>query len=242
MNTLAYTRKRETKLTIGFDAPALATVEVPIEAYIRTDVVFEPGKLDFGSVDFGKGAEQSVKVTYAGRPDWQIVRVKCTNPALKCQSNLISRNESPVNGINVEYSLQFQLLPQAQPGRFQEYVTLETDDAANPFIPLMVLGTVQPDISITNPRIEIKALRPGQTATARVVVRGIRPFVVSEVNCGGLKDCFTVRMGETPEKLQVVDMTFTAPDRPGRFTERMQLKVEGREQGLEFAISGIILN
>lgn len=242
MNTLAYTRKRETKLTIGFDAPALATVEVPIEAYIRTDVVFEPGKLDFGSVDFGKGAEQSVKVTYAGRPDWQIVRVKCTNPALKCQSNLISRNESPVNGINVEYSLQFQLLPQAQPGRFQEYVTLETDDAANPFIPLMVLGTVQPDISITNPRIEIKALRPGQTATARVVVRGIRPFVVSEVNCGGLKDCFTVRMGETPEKLQVVDMTFTAPDRPGRFTERMQLKVEGREQGLEFAISGMILN
>jgi len=242
MNTLAYTRKRETKLTIGFNAPALATVEVPIEAYIRTDVVFEPGKLDFGSVEFGKGAERSVKVTYAGRPDWQIVRVKCSNPSLKCQTKLTARNDSPVNGINVEYSLQFQLSTETQPGRFQEYITLETDDAANPFIPLMVLGTVQPDISITNPRIEIKALRPGQTATARVVVRGIRPFVVSEVNCGRLKDSFTMRMGETPEKLQVVELTFTAPNSAGRFTEQMQLKVEGRDQPLDFAISGMIVN
>ncbi|MFM7058123.1 MAG: DUF1573 domain-containing protein [Planctomycetota bacterium] len=242
MNTLAYTRKRETKLTIGFDAPVLATVEVPIEAYIRTDVVFEPGKLDFGSVENGRGAEQTVKVTYAGRPDWQILRVKCSNPSLKCQSRLIARNDSPVNGINVEYALQFQLSPTAPGGRFQEYATLETDDAANPFIPLMIQGTVQPEVSISNPRIEIKALRPGQTAMARVVVRGIRPFVVSEVNCGGLQAFFTVRKAEAPEKLQVVEMLFTAPDRPGRFTERMQLKIEGREQELEFTVSGMILN
>ncbi len=242
MNTLAYTRKRETKLTIGFDAPALTTVEVPIEAYIRTDVVFEPGKLDFGAVEYGRGGEQSVKVTYAGRPDWQIIRVKCSNPALKCQSRLIARNNSPVNGINVEYALLFQLSPESQPGRFQEYATLETDDAANPYIPLMIQGTVQADMSISNPRIELRALRPGQTATARVVVRGIRPFVVSEVNCGGLQEFFSVRKAEAPEKLQVVEMQFTAPNRPGRFTERMQLKVEGREQELEFTVSGMILN
>ncbi|MEY3176599.1 MAG: hypothetical protein RLZZ436_4513 [Planctomycetota bacterium] len=242
INTLAYTRKRETTLTIGFDAPSFTTVEVPIEAYIRTDVVFDPGKLDFGSVEFGKGAEQSVKVTYAGRPTWTIVGVKCSDPALKCEARVVARNDPAVNGINVEYSLRFQLSAEARAGRFQEYVTLETDDASNPYIPLMVQGTVLPDFSISNPRIEIKALRPGQTATVRVVVRGIRPFVVSGVDCGGLEECFTVRKGEVPEKLQVVDMQFTAPARPGRFTEKMQLKVEGREQSLEFSVSGVILN
>jgi hypothetical protein len=242
MNTLAFTRKRETTLTIGFDAPSLTTVQVPIEAYIRTDVVFDPGKLDFGKLDFGKGAEQTVKLTYAGRPDWKIVGVKCPGPSLKCEPKVVARNDPAVNGINVEYALRFQLAADAKPGRFQEYVTIETDDAANPFLPILVLGTVQQDFSISNPQIELKALRPGQTATARVVVKGVRPFVVTDVNCGNLKDCFSVRKGETPEKLQVVDMLFTAPARPGRFKEQMQLKIEGREQSLEFAVSGMILN
>jgi len=161
---------------------------------------------------------------------------------LKCDPKVISRNDPAVNGINVEYALRFQLAKDAKPGRFQEYVTIETDDAANPFLPILVQGTVQQDISISNPQIELKALRPGQTTTARVVIKGNRPFVVTDVDCGNLKECFSVRKGETPEKLQVVEMVFTAPARPGRFKEQMQLKIGGRDQGLEFAISGMILN
>ncbi len=76
LNTRQFSKKRDTSLTISFDAPQFASVQIPISAYIRTDVVFEPGMVQFGNVAVGAGAESTVNLSYAGRPDWKIVDVK----------------------------------------------------------------------------------------------------------------------------------------------------------------------
>jgi hypothetical protein len=245
MNTLSFQKQRDTTLSITFGSPQLATVQVPISAYIRTDIVFDPGKLDFGTVEYGRGVEQTLKISYAGRPDWTILKVNCANADMECKLEELSRNAQPVNGVHVEYALRVRLSAEAKPGRLLEYATLETDDAKGPSIPFIIQGTVLPDIAISNPRIDVRALRPGQTAMIRVVVRGTRPFVISGVNSGGLQGSIEMLRAEksgTEEKLRIVELKFTAPNRPGRFSERMQLMVEGREEPLEFSVSGTILS
>lgn len=244
MNTNSFTGARDTALTVYFDAPQYAEVRIPITAYIRTDVVFDPGKVDFGNVEFLAGSSKTVRITYAGRPDWQIRDLKVDNPQLKAEFKEVSRSQFAQNGINVEYQLTVQLSETAKVGRVRDYITLVTDDAANPYVPLLVEGTVIPDIAITSPNVAIRSLKPGQTTTVKVVIKGNKPFLVEDVNCENMSDCFKVKKSEETDKLQVVhvvEMEFTAPEKPGKFSEKMIVKVKDREEPLNFVISGSIL-
>ena len=56
-----------------------AIVALKIRAFIRGDIVFEPGDVQFGSLPPGQAAKKRVKLTYAGISTWQIV--DATSPA-----------------------------------------------------------------------------------------------------------------------------------------------------------------
>jgi hypothetical protein len=49
-------------------------------------------------------------------------------------------------------------------------------------------------------------------------------------------------MSEKENKLQIVEMTFTAPEKVGKFSEEMIVRIQGREDVLKFSISGSIAN
>jgi hypothetical protein len=53
MNTTNFEKQRDTTLSIFIDAPQYAEVRIPISAYIRTDVVFDPGKVEFARIEYG---------------------------------------------------------------------------------------------------------------------------------------------------------------------------------------------
>jgi hypothetical protein len=241
MNTRSFKQQRDTTLTILFDSPQFAEVRIPISAYIRTDVVFEPGKVDFGRVEFLAGKEIPVQIAYSGRPDWRILDVKITNQRLTATLKE-TRREPGQLGYAVGYELVMKLSKEARPGRFRDIITLVTDDAANPNVPLLVEGEVVPDISISNPSIAIRALKPGETTTVKLVVKGTRPFLIEDVDCKDLQNCFEVKLSETENKVQVVELQFTAPDEPGKFSEQMVVKIKGRDESIPFAVSGVITN
>lgn len=236
MNTRSFKQQRDTSLTILFDSPQFAEVRIPISAYIRTDVVFEPGKVDFGKREFLAGGTTKVNIAYAGRPDWQIRDIKITNPDLTADLKELSRS-----GGSVTYELDMNLSPETRPGRIRDLVTLITDDATNPYVPLLVEATVVPDITISNPNIAIRSMKPGQTTTVKVVMQGNKPFLIEDVDCRKLGDCFKVKMSEKENTLQIVEMEFTAPDTPGKFSEEMIVKVKGRKDVLRFVVSGHII-
>ncbi len=235
MNTLAFSKQRDTSLSIYFDAPQFAEVRIPISAYIRTDVVFDPGKVDFGAVDFLSGATRRVRISYAGRPDWTIRDVKISGKELTANIKETSRQ-----GGNVVYELEMYLAKDARPGRLRDIVTLVTDDAANPYVPLIVEGEVVPDIRISRTDNFLGRLRPGQTTTVRLVVNGKEPFLVEDVDCKSLQDCFKVKMSDKENKVQVINMEFTAPEKLGKFQEEMVVKIKGREEVYRFTVSGSI--
>ena len=235
LNTIQFSKKRDTSMTIVFDAPRYASVTIPISAYIRTDVVFEPGKVRFGSVDFGSGAEVTVKVAYAGRPDWKINDIKIGHNDLSA-----TLKETNRSGGRVDYALTMKLNPAARPQRIRDLVTLVTDDAANPYVPLLVEGMVVPDISISPETVSIRPLSPGQTTTVKVVIRGKKAFLIEDIDCVGMSDCFKVKLGDKPNVLHVVDIEFVAPEKPGKFAEQMMVRIADRPDPLTFMVSGTI--
>ena len=240
MNTRSYKQQRDTYLTITFDSPQFATVRIPISAYIRTDVVFTPGKIDFGSKEVGAGGEVTCKIAYAGRPDWQILDIKyskSTTNILNAVLKEIARN--PGLG-TADFELTLTLDPATRPGRIREIITIVTDDAASPNVPLMVEGIVKSDIRLANESVGMGALRPGEVKTVQVVVQGTKPFVVEDVDCSKLQDCFKVVLDSEEKKLQIVKLEFTAPDAPGKFAEEMIVKIKGREDTYRFTVSGEI--
>ena len=239
INTRSFKQQRDTTLTIHFDAPQFASVRIPISAYIRTDVVFEPGKVDFGRVDFLAGKEIPVKIAYSGRPDWRIVDVKFSGDRLAAKLEETARHPDQL-GTSVGYDLTVELKKEARAGRFREIVTLITDDAANPHVPLLVEGEVVPEFSLSSPSIAIRALKPGETTTVKLVVKGSKPFLVEDVDCNDLQDCFKVKMSATENKVQVIELEFTAPQSPGKFTEQMVVKIKGRKDLIPFSVSGVI--
>ena len=235
LNTVQFSKKRDTSMTIVFDSPQYASVIIPISAYIRTDVVFEPGLVRFGSVEFGTGAEVTVNVAYAGRSDWKIVDVKIGH-----QDITASLKENLRSAGRVDYSLTVKLNPGTRPQRIRDLLTLVTDDAANPYVPLMVEGVVVPDISISPETVSIRPLSPGQTTTVKVVIRGKKAFLIEDIDCAGMSDCFKVKLGDKPNVLHVVDIEFVAPQKPGKFTEQMIVKIENRDEPIMFQVSGVI--
>lgn len=235
MNTRQFKQRKDSNLIVRFDAPRYAEVRIPITAYIRTDVVFNPGRVQFGKREFGEGGAVTVQIAYAGRSDWTIEDVKINHKRLTATLKETQRRAG-----RVDYALTMTLDPLTRPGRVRDLVTLVTDDSRNPHVPLMVEGTVVPDISITPETVQIRPLAPGQTTTVRVVLKGRKPFLIEDIDCESLSDCFKVRLKDTPNVLHIVDLEFSAPQKPGQFREDMIVKVAGREEPLRFQVSGRI--
>ena len=77
VDTVNFQGQKDVTITVKFDRPFPAEVQLYIHCYIRSDVV-----LDTGSVHPmwpGHATQQRVSVRYAGRPDWQIQRIECAN-------------------------------------------------------------------------------------------------------------------------------------------------------------------
>ena len=234
MNTHKFRQRKDSNLIIRFDAPRYAELRIPITAYIRTDVVFDPGMIQFGDVDYGAGAASDVEIRYAGRSDWDIVDIKIGNRNLS--ADLIPSHRS---GDRVSYRLSVKLDKDAAPGRIRDLITIVTNDI-NPYVPLIVEGTIVSDITVTPQLVNFRRIPSGQTASQRIVVRGKRPFRIEEIDCHGMADCFEATFTADSKSVHVVPIAFIAPRNPGRFEDELVIRIAGRTQPLKLRVSGII--
>jgi hypothetical protein len=236
LNTRQFSKKRDTSLTIFFDSPQYAALTIPITAYIRTDVVFDPGIVRFGTVDFGTGSEVTVKVAYAGRPDWKIVDIKIGSKDLEA-----TLRGPRVNGTLVDYDVVMKLSPAARPQRLRDLVTLVTDDAANPYVPLMVEGVIVPDISVSPEVVSLqKPISAGDSTKIQVVIKGKKPFVIEDIDCAGMQGSFKAQLEDQAKSVHVVRIEFSAPERSGKFTEELLVKIADRTDPVSFRLTGTI--
>lgn len=233
MDTRKFTRKKDSNVIVTFDQPAITSVTVPITSYIRTDVVVQPGSVVFGTVPAGTASKKTIGIAYAGRTDWKIREVKTSTKSVKANV----RETSRTNG-QVRYALDVDLLPDANPGVIQHVITLITDDPNNPYVPILVSGIVEADITITPQVVKFGVAASGKEVTKRVVVRGRNEIQIAGIEVESEHEDFKVRMPKGKKNIHILQLTFVPPDRIGKWTEEFVLTIEGRTEPVKFKASG----
>ena len=177
-DTRQYYGRKDTTITINFDLPFEAEVQVHIHAYIRRDVVVLPGVVEFGSVSQGATMVQKVSVSYAGRDDWRIEQIENNNPYLECQLAEVARGEG-----KVKYNLVVALKPNAPAGYIQDQLILVTNDvnqrAAR--VPVAVEGVITQALSVRPSPLFLGVVEAGQPVSKPLVVQGKAPFRITAV-------------------------------------------------------------
>lgn len=237
MDTKRFKQRKDSNLIVRFNSPRFVEHRIPITAYIRTDVVFTPGKVQFNSVEYGQPAKAVVDIAYAGRPDWAIDDIKFQNSNMKATLSAPQRS----NGL-LKFTLTMSLDEKAPVGRLRDVLTIVTNDRTNPYIPLLIEGTVAPDISVSPSILQVGSVASGKAAKVKLLLRGKKSFTVANVDCAGMSGCFKADLNEKASRIHQLVVEFTPPNRPGRFTEELIVGIKDRAEPLRLNISGTIVN
>ena len=235
MDTRKFIRRKDSTLIVTFDRPLVATVEFPITAYIRTDVVVEPGSAQFGSVDAGTAKSQTLKIAYAGRDTWKIKEIKTANKHVTAKAVETARG----NG-RVDYSLEVSLAADAPIGPLRQYITLITDDDSSPKVPILVEADIKPDIVVTPSVLSLGTMTPGQKIVRKIILRGNKPFTIESVTCDKAAGVFEVDIPTKASPIQIIPVTITAPAKAGSLDEELQVTIPGRKEPIKLRAYGKI--
>jgi hypothetical protein len=222
--------------------PAKEEVQLHCYAYIRSDVVLEPGTVQLGSVPFGKGAPpKKVAVTYAGRDDWQILQAECENPHLKLELTETDRHMEEGTW-RVSYDLSVAIRPDAPVGYLRDHVILVTNDRNQNAtrVAVSVEGAVVPTVSVKPSPLMLGLISPGQQVERTLVVQAKTAFRIVEV--AGPSDQFQFAFSEKARILHPITVRFTAGKTPGKVTGtiRVQTDVPGNAK-LEVKVDGRVI-
>jgi hypothetical protein len=208
-------------ITVTIDRPFRAEVQLQVSAYIRSDVVLDPGSVEFGTVDQGTPAEQTIEVSIPANRSLQITEVKSNSPYLQASLSQARRDWQETS-----YQLKVRLDPRTPPGYVNDHLMLVTNDYRRTQIPVPVEGSVLPAIAVSPNWLLFGVLEPGQKAVRQVVVRGKTPFRITGMTAEGGGFAFDLKAAQEPKRLHVVPVTFVAGDQAGKLTRRIHVETD----------------
>ena len=205
-NTRTFKGQRGATLTVVIDQPFFSEVQLRVDGYIRSDMVFHPGAVDFGRVSQGDKAARVSKLMYAGRDSWEITDIRSNQPWLMAKFTPTRRGSG-----RVDYDIHVDLREDAPTGPFQDELLVITNDRSRPRVPLKVSGTVESALSISPQSFTFGSLQPGQTVKQMLVVRGRAPFLIESLTCPGWK--VTFERTTVAKSTHVIPVKFTATEK-----------------------------
>lgn len=218
-NTRAFLGQRSATVTVVIDKPFYAEVQLNVKGYIRSDVVFNPGTVNFGEVDSGSPAEKRISLSYAGRDTWKILDVRSANPNLE-----VELYEKGRGGGRVNYDMLVRLKDGAPEGYLEDQLTLVTNDARLKNISVAVEGRIAAPLSVSPGSLFLGVLEPGQKVTKQLVVKARQPFKVLAVKCED--NCFEFKTNTEAKKVHLIPVTFTAGNTPGKLVQTIQIETD----------------
>ncbi len=249
LDTQRFYGQKETTLRVVFDQPFRAEFRLKLSYYIRPDVVFQPGTVQFGSVPQGQGVKKRVTVSYAGRTTWRVLDAETSSSHLDVALAEVERSSDPRTHVGkVTYDLVVTLKEDSPPGYLKEFVVLRTNDPNQQTarIPLTVEGLIVPSLTVHPALILFDVVRPGETVSKNVVVRGQKPFRILEVEGPDPRFQFSIpkaanqyRSGDSTYYGAVIAVAFHAGDAPGKVSGKIHIRTDiPGAAPLEMSVSG----
>ena len=218
-NTGSFLGQRAATITVTIDRPYYAEVQLAIDGFIRSDVVVEPGAVQFGSVDQGGTAERRIKINYAGRSDWAISDVRSANPNL--QVEIVDQQRSPGRS---QYELAVRMVSPRDPGFFKDQMVVITNDPHASELPIMIEGNVESLLTVSPASLFLGNMAPGESVTKQLVVRAKSPFRITSIRSDNGQ--FEFNPSEEAKTLHLVPVKYTAGEQPGELVGKISIETD----------------
>lgn len=238
MDTVRFMRRKDSAALVTFYEPTKGLsqeVRIPLTVYIRTDVVLTPGNVNFGIVEVGQPAKQSIEVAYAGSADWRINEVKVSNQLFQAEAVEVERL-----GGTVKYRLNVTMAAAPTAGLVTDTLQLVTTDANNPLVPVPVEARVEADIMVTPAELQYGAVRIGQSKVMNVVIRGRKPFTIEKLEREKGDEAFKVRLPSESRPVHVLPLTFAPTEGAGDYEDVFTITIADRPEPVTFRVKAFI--
>ena len=176
LNSDTHVGQRHATLTVTFDRPYWAEVQLEIRAYVHTNVLMEPSAVAFGTVAEGTPVEKRVRLYRADLPGWQISGVSFSDPHLKGEVIPVARR-----GYETWYDLRVVLDGKTPAGYLNDHAILATNDPVMAQMPIQVEGQVRPSVSVSPSDLFLGVVRAGEKVTRPLVVKADKPFRIKAI-------------------------------------------------------------
>ena len=231
LNSDTHLGQRAATLTVTFDQPYYAEVQLQIRALVHTNILMEPASLQFGTVEQGKASEARVRLYRADLPNWQIQGVQLSDPNLQGEVIELARQRG-----QVWYDLKVHLAPTASPGYISDHAVLTTNDPGMRQIPVQVEVQVRPNVMVSPADLFLGVMRSGQKITKPLVVRADKPFRITAIT--GDKASFEIPDPPSDARpVHVVPVTFVAGAEIGKVVKTIHIETDiGGAQATSYAV------
>jgi hypothetical protein len=231
LNSDTHVGQRAATLTVTFDQPYYAEVQLQIRALVHTNILMEPASLQFGVVEQGKAREARVRLYRADFPTWQIQGVRLSDRNLQGEVVPLARQAG-----QVWYDLKVRLSPTAPPGYISDHAILTTNDPSMSQIPVQVEGQVRPNVVVSPADLFLGVVRAGEKVTKPLVVRADRPFRIKSIT--GDKASFEIPVPPSDARpVHVVPLTFVAGAEVGKVVKTIHIETDlGGAQATSYAV------
>lgn len=218
-NTTTFIGKKAATITVVFDKPYYAEVQLKVGGFIRTDVTFDPPEIAFGEIAPGSETEQDVVITYTGSKDWQITDVRSHCSDLQVQLSPPTKTPG-----KVQYRMRVKVLNSMAEGDVRERLTLISNDRDFPTTEMSINGRIRPSLSVSPAALSLGTIKPSTNVEKRILLRGDEPFRITDVVCGDERFDFVFE--DQPKKIHFVKVQFNANTSADRVAQEIRFETD----------------
>jgi hypothetical protein len=218
-NTSTFVGKKAATITVVFDRPYYAEVQLKVSGFIRTDITFDPPEVAFGEIASGDETTQEIEITHTGNSNWKITDVRSHCDHLKVQLGPPQRSPGMVR-----YRMRVNVLDSMPEGDVRERLTIVSNDRSFPTTEMSINGRVRPTLSVSPSAVSFGTANPGSTVEKRLLVRGESPFSITDIVCADPRFEFDTPAGE--KKLHFVKLRFNAGDEEDRVGQKIRIETD----------------
>ena len=235
-----HTKQRKATIRVVFSKPTQAEVQLQVKTYIRPDVGFDPGVIEFGTVQQGTQVLKKAYLQYAGRSDWALIGVQKNAPGVRAEAREVRRR-----GGNVVYEIVVELKPDAPSGYIHDLLRFQTNESdpttSSIFLPLE--GLVVEPLSAKPSFLQVGVVEPGKKVTRNVVVSGSEPFKILAINSDDPR--VSGQKTNLSRSVHVLPITFAGNDETGVIDGQIEIVTsrtsdDGEPQTLTISMTGVV--
>lgn len=203
MDTRNFVGRKSTTLFVSVMAGNQESeIGLGVSSLILSDVVLNPGVVDFGQVGRGQTPSQTIAIDRIGKPDWKILKLTSA-----CKSITATLHETRRQDGSVGYQLNVALKPDAAAGPIRDEIRLVTNDPETPSIPVPVGALIRGDLTATPAALALGNVSSAAGVQGKFVVKGSKPFAISKIEGAG--EGFSLKEGDPSKKaLHILTLTF----------------------------------